>query len=84
MTHSEPLLNTDALAACLGVSRRWIYAQVEEHDLPAYKIGKSLAFELSAVRAWLAARRVGAWPESCGERGLADSISDNMLEVQAG
>jgi hypothetical protein len=47
----------------LGKSRRWVYEQVYRHGLPAYKLGRSLAFELSAVRAWLGARRIGLWPE---------------------
>ncbi len=47
----------------LGMSRRWVYEQVYRHGLPAYKLGRSLAFELSAVRAWLAARRIGQWPD---------------------
>jgi hypothetical protein len=46
------------------MSRRWVYEQVYRHGLPAYKLGRSLALELSAVRAWLAARRIGYWPES--------------------
>jgi excisionase family DNA binding protein len=80
----EPLLNARQLAGELGVTRRWIYQQVEERDLPAYKIGKSLAFEVSAVRAWLASRRIGAWPEPCDRNCPADFISDNMGEVRVG
>jgi excisionase family DNA binding protein len=59
----EPLLDAQQLAEALGMTRRWVYLQVEENSLPAYKLGRSLAFELSAVRAWLAERRVGHWPE---------------------
>jgi excisionase family DNA binding protein len=58
----EPLLSAEELAEALGMSRRWVYAQVEENGLPAYKLGRSLAFELSAVRAWLEQRRIGSWP----------------------
>ncbi len=58
----EPLLSAAELGQALGMTRRWVYAQVEENSLPAYKLGRSLAFELSAVRAWLAARRIGQWP----------------------
>ncbi len=60
----EPLLSASQLAEALGMSRRWVYAQVEEGALPAYKLGRALAFELSAVRAWLAAKRIGQWPEN--------------------
>ncbi len=58
----EPLLDAQQLTDVLGMTRRWVYAQVEENGLPAYKLGRSLAFEVSAVRAWLATRRVGDWP----------------------
>jgi excisionase family DNA binding protein len=58
----EPLLSAEELARALGMSRRWVYAQVEENGLPAYKLGRSLAFELSAVRTWLEQRRIGTWP----------------------
>jgi excisionase family DNA binding protein len=63
----EPLLDAQQLADVLGVSRRWIYKQVEETELPAYRLGRSLAFEVSAVRAWLAARRIGEWADTGGE-----------------
>lgn len=59
----EPLLDAQELADALGMTRRWVYAQVEENGLPAYKLGRSLAFELSAVRTWLSMRRVGDWPD---------------------
>jgi excisionase family DNA binding protein len=62
----EPLLDAAELADALGMTRRWVYAQVEENGLPAYKLGRSLAFELAAVRAWLERRRVGDWPDGVG------------------
>jgi excisionase family DNA binding protein len=60
----EPLLSADELARALGMSRRWVYAQVEENGLPAYKLGRSLAFEFAAVRTWLEQRRIGHWPSA--------------------
>jgi hypothetical protein len=53
------------------MSRRWVYEQVYRHGLPAYKLGRNLAFELSAVRAWLADRRIGEWPASSDNQSLA-------------
>jgi excisionase family DNA binding protein len=67
----EPLLSPAELAVALGMSRRWVYEQVYRHHLPAYKLGRSLAFELSAVRAWLADRRIGHWPEARDTQSLA-------------
>jgi excisionase family DNA binding protein len=71
----EPLLNPAELAVALGMSRRWVYEQVYRHGLPAYNLGRSLAFELSAVRAWLADRRIGQWPDP-------DNESVSRQEVQ--
>jgi excisionase family DNA binding protein len=72
----EPLLDAQELADALGMTRRWVYGQVEENGLPAYKLGRSLAFELSAVRGWLAKRRVGNWPdERAGEGEDAPATS---------
>ena len=46
----ELLLSAEELAEALGKSRRWVYAQVGgRNGLPAYKLGRSLAFELAAV-----------------------------------
>ncbi len=59
----EPLLDARQLAEALGMTRRWVYERVEQDGLPAYKIGRALVFEVSAVRAWLAGRRIGQWPE---------------------
>ncbi len=58
----EPLLSAEQLADALGLTRRWVYDHVENDGLPAYKLGRSLVFELAAVRAWLAQRRIGDWP----------------------
>jgi excisionase family DNA binding protein len=77
---AERLLDATELAGQLGVSKRWIYAHVAEHDLPAYRIGKSLAFEFAAVRAWLETRRIGDWPESCGDAPTDASLSLAMYQ----
>jgi excisionase family DNA binding protein len=66
-TGLDRLLSATELAHLLGLTPRWVYAQVEEHGLPAYKVGRTLLFEALAVRRWLETRRIGDWPESCGE-----------------
>jgi excisionase family DNA binding protein len=77
-TPIAPLLSAEQLASSLGMSRRWVYMQVEENGLPAYKLGRSLAFQLDSVQTWLDARRVGQWPtRSCVEPISDDSISCN-------
>jgi excisionase family DNA binding protein len=83
----EPLLSATMLAQTLGVPRRWIYAQVEAHDMPAYRPpgGRKLLFELSAVEAWLDAYRSGDWSaESCADAGPAAGIPSTMQKLQSG
>jgi excisionase family DNA binding protein len=60
----EPLLTAEELAEAMGFTRRQVYELVEQSGLPAYKLGRSLRFELSAVRGWLARRRIGEWEAS--------------------
>jgi excisionase family DNA binding protein len=66
---SRPLLTAAELASHLKVTRRWIYDQVESHDMPAYRLGpRALRFDLRAVEVWLEGRKVGDWqtsPKSC-------------------
>jgi excisionase family DNA binding protein len=61
----EPLVSAQELAAALKVSRRTIYEWVEERELPCYRIGRSLLFEVSAVRRWLGGYRAGDWCSVC-------------------
>ena len=56
------LLTARELAQHLAETTRWIYLQVEQHDLPAYRLGeRALRFDLDAVTTWLEARKVGDW-----------------------
>ena len=75
-----PILDASGLAQQLGVTRRWIYTQVEEHGLPHYRFGKALAFEALAVRAWLDEHRAGQWPEHCPHPRTTDFISGNVKD----
>jgi excisionase family DNA binding protein len=81
----EPLLTTARLAEALGVSRRWIYQQVEEHEMPAYRLpgGRTLLFRLSAAEAWLTGFQCGDWA-SCNEQHDGAGISDEMQEQRGG
>ena len=82
-----PLLSAAQLAEMLGLSRRWIYTQVEEHQMPVYRPagGRALLFELSAVEAWLDSFRRGDWSaESCADLGPAAGILGEMQELQNG
>jgi excisionase family DNA binding protein len=61
---AEPLLTAKQLAEALGFTRRQVYELVAGSGLPAYKLGRSLRFELSAVTAWLEKRRIGDWDQN--------------------
>ena len=80
MTHplsptTSRLLDAAELAEYLGMSRRWVYMQVEDHDLPAYKLGRSLAFDIRAVERWLERKRIGEWcSDNCEPHILNDLI----------
>ncbi len=64
---SSRLLTAQEVAAELSVTPRWVYGQVAEHAMPAYRVGqRALRFDRQAVAAWLEAQRVGDWPsETC-------------------
>ena len=61
--HGRPLVGADELGRRLGKNRRAVYRLVEDHGLPAIRLGRSLAFDLGEVDRWLARHRVGAWTE---------------------
>ena len=82
-TANRPI-RTAALAQQFGVTRRWVYSQVEEHGLPAFKLERTLLFDLDAVERWLEAHRVGDWPEPCADPGSTAGISTTLQESQSG
>lgn len=65
MTTEHRLLTTKGLAEHLRMTPRWVYDQVEMNGMPAYRLGRrALRFDLEAVEAWLAVRKVGDWPDT--------------------
>lgn len=61
--HPRPALDTAReIADWLRVTPRWVYQQVEQHDMPAYRLGaRALRFDRAAVLDWLEATKVGNW-----------------------
>lgn len=51
---SARLLNADDVAALLGVSRDWIYAEVRANRIPHVRLGRNVRFRASAIEAWIA------------------------------
>jgi excisionase family DNA binding protein len=82
---AEPILSAAEVANALGVSRRWVYARVEEHGLPAYRPpgGRMLLFRMSAVEAWLDAHRIGEWG-SCASDPADAEIQSKLEDQQTG
>jgi len=64
---SSRLITAREVADELAVTPRWVYTQVAQHGLPAYRLGnRALRFDPHAVLEWLEAQKVGSWPsESC-------------------
>lgn len=47
--------------------RRWIYRQHEERGMPALKLGRSIVFDVAAVREWLASQTTHDEPAARGD-----------------
>jgi excisionase family DNA binding protein len=56
----EPLLNTAAVAAWLGMSREQVWRLWRTGRLPGYRLDRHLRFARSDVEAFLAAHRSGS------------------------
>ena len=84
----EPLLSATQVADELGVTRRWVYHQVEQHEMPTYRPpgGRKLLFELGAVEAWLRAFRYGDWSalDPCVDPDPTAGIPSTMQDLQVG
>jgi excisionase family DNA binding protein len=46
-------LTIGELADALGVSRSWLYQQVERDRIPHYRLGRAIRFDDAQVREWL-------------------------------
>jgi len=57
--NTAPLEQADRIADRLSVTRARVYELVNHPDspLPAYRIGRSLRFDLAEVEEWLASQR---------------------------
>jgi excisionase family DNA binding protein len=53
------LLTADELAARIHRSRRWIYRQADEREMPAIRVGRAMYFDAAAVAAWIDKQRIG-------------------------
>jgi excisionase family DNA binding protein len=65
------LIDTEALAAWLGVEIVFVRRLVAERRIPFLKIGKFVRFDPPEVARWIDDQRVGASKERSAHRGRA-------------
>ena len=53
MTDHEPWVDTEQVAAYLGVQKHSIYRWIEERGFPVHRAGRLLRFKLSEVDEWM-------------------------------
>ena len=54
-----PLLNTEAIAAWLGVSHRHVRRLVADRRIPYVKLGHYIRFDCEEISLWIDEQRVG-------------------------
>ena len=65
MVGDEPmsrLLHADEVAAKLGMTRDWVYAQSRAGRIPAVKLGRYYRYREASVDAWIEALEGGRVP----------------------
>ena len=55
-TQAEPLWAAEDVARFLKMSKSWVYHASQRGELPHVRIGASLRFDPSSIRAWLRRR----------------------------
>jgi excisionase family DNA binding protein len=53
-TLSDRLLTVTDLCRLLGMSRRWVHERTRRREIPCYRFGTALRFDLEDVRRWMA------------------------------
>lgn len=51
---SNRLITVRDLARLIGMSERWIHERTRRHEMPCYRFGTALRFDLKEIRAWIA------------------------------
>jgi excisionase family DNA binding protein len=55
----DPLIDANALAKHLCVTKHWIYQRVHSNTIPFFKVGKYTRFRVTDVEDWLADKARG-------------------------
>lgn len=53
----ESLVTIEEVAKYLKVTPRAVYNWIHEYQLPHYKVGRCLRFEMNEIKEWLKTRR---------------------------
>jgi excisionase family DNA binding protein len=53
------LLNADDVAAMLGVTPNWIYAQSRAGAIPTVKLGRYYRYRREAIEDWIRSQEIG-------------------------
>ena len=77
MTALGPLLGADDVAAALGVSRDWIYAEVRAGRIPHVRLGRNVRFRSATIEDWLCGLESGTIP-STSKRPRAGDTAGGM------
>ncbi|EHP93424.1 hypothetical protein [Methylorubrum extorquens] len=57
---TDLLYGVPAIATAFGWKPRQVYHLKDQHELPTFKIGRTVCASRAAVRSWLAAREAAA------------------------
>ena len=52
-TLTDRLLTVTDLCRLLGMSRRWVHERTRRQEIPCYRFGTALRFDLEDVRRWM-------------------------------
>jgi excisionase family DNA binding protein len=58
-------LSINEVAELLKMSPSWVRKQINQNDLPHYKLGARPIIDQEALQGWLVKRRQGDWGHSC-------------------
>lgn len=65
------LLTADDVAAMLGVSRDWIYAEARAGRMPHVRLGRHVRFKAESIDEWISEQERGSMTGPIKRRGAA-------------
>jgi excisionase family DNA binding protein len=67
---SQPILDADAVAQALGITRRHVQRLVAERRIPYLKVGRFVRFDPAALDVWLDEQRIDVVHGRSGGRSV--------------